>query len=315
MKWLEWAEDQVGLREAAGAADNPTILQWAKDAGFRDYAHDSIAWCALFVNKAMQAAGIKGTGSLLAQSFRKWGTRLSRPVRGAVFVIPRGSQSWQGHTGIVTHVNANGTFEAVNGNVSDQVKTSTYRTSSVFADGFRWPPGAEMTREAEAAAFGAPADTTIGDRLLKRGATGPDVEELQRDLDTLGLLDNDPEVAVFGPDTEDAVRAFQRNEGLFVDGVVGTSTLPAIKRAVADARQRKTMTKAARTAAAPAAVSAGVAVAGTGVVVDTARSVRDLNDGTVFGLVLALAVIGLLGFFGWKFFIKRGVEKAMGDAE
>ena len=72
--------------------------------------------------------------------------------------------------------------------------------------------------------------------VLRRGSSGPAVVELQRRLNvwigtsrsSLRLL---PANGVFGPQTEVAVRAFQRARGLPVTGVVGASTwarLPAV---------------------------------------------------------------------------------------
>lgn len=54
-------------------------------------------------------------------------------------------------------------------------------------------------------------------RVLDRGDRGPDVKELQR---RLGIGAD----GVFGPLTDQAVRAFQRGNGLTVDGKVGPKT-------------------------------------------------------------------------------------------
>lgn len=55
-------------------------------------------------------------------------------------------------------------------------------------------------------------------RTLKIGSKGEDVKELQR---LLGITQD----GVFGPVTWQAVRRFQQNNGLLVDGVVGKATL------------------------------------------------------------------------------------------
>jgi len=36
-----------GTKETVGAADNPIILDWAKEVGINNYYHDSTAWCGL----------------------------------------------------------------------------------------------------------------------------------------------------------------------------------------------------------------------------------------------------------------------------
>lgn len=70
------------------------------------------------------------------------------------------------------------------------------------------------------------------DVLLYRGSRGPQVAELQRRLKYAyaayaGDLDID---GVFGPETEAAVREFQRRtKGLRVDGIVGPATAAALR--------------------------------------------------------------------------------------
>ena len=53
--------------------------------------------------------------------------------------------------------------------------------------------------------------------LLKNGSTGEDVKKLQKKL---GLVDD----GSFGPVTEAKVNAWQSNNGLTPDGIVGDST-------------------------------------------------------------------------------------------
>jgi hypothetical protein len=58
---------------------------------------------------------------------------------------------------------------------------------------------------------------------LRKGARGPEVERVQRQLAELGHYDG-PEDGVFDDGVEAAVRAFQQAEGLEVDGLVGSNT-------------------------------------------------------------------------------------------
>lgn len=62
------------------------------------------------------------------------------------------------------------------------------------------------------------------ERDLSIGKEGMDVYALQEALQRLGYLDRDPD-QVFGRRTRTAVRAFQRDNGLKVDGVAGPDTL------------------------------------------------------------------------------------------
>lgn len=90
-----------------------------------------------------------------------------------------------------------------------------------------------ITNGSKASAVPVAAPTKLGDRLLINGMSGPDVKELQTDLINLDYdlgrwgADGD-----FGDQTEMAVRRFQTQMGLAVDGQVGPATLAALENAV-----------------------------------------------------------------------------------
>ena len=93
----------------------------------------------------------------------------------------------------------------------------------------------------------------LGDRLLYLSGDllrGDDVAELQRLLNTLGF-DAGREDGILGPETETALRQFQRNSGITSDGICGPGTLAAIGRvsplaggSVASVRERETLRRA-----------------------------------------------------------------------
>lgn len=62
--------------------------------------------------------------------------------------------------------------------------------------------------------------------MLKRGSSGPEVEDLQRRLMATGI-DPGPVDGLFGPKTEEAVRRFQQQNDLQVDGIAGPDTMAA----------------------------------------------------------------------------------------
>jgi peptidoglycan hydrolase-like protein with peptidoglycan-binding domain len=63
----------------------------------------------------------------------------------------------------------------------------------------------------------------MAEPLLKRGASGTAVRQLQEALKEAGH-DPGPIDGEFGPATEAAVRAFQQEKGIAVDGIVGDIT-------------------------------------------------------------------------------------------
>jgi N-acetylmuramoyl-L-alanine amidase len=90
----------------------------------------------------------------------------------------------------------------------------------------------------------------FGDRLLYERSPnlrGDDVAELQRRLNALGF-DAGRGDGIFGRETDMAVREFQRNTGLAVDGILGPETLEGLARvstraegSVAAVRERESL--------------------------------------------------------------------------
>lgn len=68
---------------------------------------------------------------------------------------------------------------------------------------------------------------------VRQGSHGPAVRAVQRNLRVLGAVSHRPRIdGVFGPQTDRAVREFQRYAGLQVDGIVGPHTWHALVGAV-----------------------------------------------------------------------------------
>lgn len=90
------------------------------------------------------------------------------------------------------------------------------------------PPVVIVTPPAGPAAPPVPA--TISGPNLKRGSAGARVALVQQRLLSLGYsLGKSGADGKFGPDTETAVKAFQRSNGLGVDGIVGPATQVALQ--------------------------------------------------------------------------------------
>ncbi|MDD4570376.1 MAG: peptidoglycan-binding domain-containing protein [Tepidanaerobacteraceae bacterium] len=71
----------------------------------------------------------------------------------------------------------------------------------------------------------------LGSRILYQGLIGDDVRELQSNLESLGY-DVGPIDGIFGPLTEQAVKKFQKDNKLVVDGIVGQETFAALEKLV-----------------------------------------------------------------------------------
>lgn len=73
-----------------------------------------------------------------------------------------------------------------------------------------------------------PANKWKVSRLLKYGVSGADVEELQKRLNKRGYPECGAADGIFGKNTEKAVRNFQKDEYLYVDGIAGKNTISAL---------------------------------------------------------------------------------------
>ncbi|CUU57557.1 Peptidoglycan-binding (PGRP) domain of peptidoglycan hydrolases-containing protein [Parafrankia irregularis] len=75
----------------------------------------------------------------------------------------------------------------------------------------------------------SPAPTPTGPPILRPGATGPEILELQRQLMAAGYWLGTPD-GTFGLLTQQAVLAVQKTAGIGLDGLVGPATRAAIAR-------------------------------------------------------------------------------------
>ncbi len=156
------------------------------------------------------------------------------------------------------------------------------------------------------------ASFSLGDRLLystRPALYGDDVRELQRRLNRLGF-DAGYDDGLFGPQTVDAVREFQLNAGLLVDGIAGRETVEHLLRlhrshqeaAAAVVREREALRRPARRS-----------IAGTRLLVDPGHGLDDPGltapDGTREHEVtwaIGAALEGRLAALGAHVILSRG---------
>ncbi len=94
----------------------------------------------------------------------------------------------------------------------------------------------------------APVETVLGSRLLRNGSEGSDVCALQELLLSLGYaLPRYGADGHFGSETEAAVRAFQADAGLEVDGKYGEKSHDALMDAAADGEEEEPSRPSGRT--------------------------------------------------------------------
>ena len=88
-------------------------------------------WCARFMNMVLQHTGHQGTGSDMASSFARYGTRVSGPQVGAIAVMSRGRRG--GHVGIITGVDAQGNPIMISGNNGNRVREAPISRGRIYA--------------------------------------------------------------------------------------------------------------------------------------------------------------------------------------
>lgn len=127
--WLLWAIGELGVKELPNDAEHPRIIYYH---GFTNLGarKDEIAWCASFVNAALNAgAGYKGTKSAAAASFKTYGKSVLPTVLGAILLKAT-------NTGSKRHVFFNiGTHDNIifglGGNQSNSVNVMEYTSSQI----------------------------------------------------------------------------------------------------------------------------------------------------------------------------------------
>ncbi len=134
-KWLQIAENELGVAEVNGPKDNPRILEYQRTTTL-GAQHDEVPWCACFANFCLSTTGYKGTGLPNARSFLSFGTALKEPAYGCVVVLRRGNSNWQGHVGFFVGYDKDGNYMILGGNQSDKVSIQAFKAKDVL--GCRW---------------------------------------------------------------------------------------------------------------------------------------------------------------------------------
>lgn len=211
---LEASGRYLGVEEWPGARHNPVIQGFFVAAGASANEADETPWCAAFVGAVLAELGLPNTGRLNARSYLDWGVPvpMAQAMPGDVVVFSRGDPSgWQGHVGFFVRFEGDRVL-CRGGNQGNKVSDALYPVSRIL--GFRR----------------AVADDRSGRQTLRHGARGVAVSGLQDRLAGLGYFAGRSD-GIFGDRTRAAVQAFQADNGLDLDGVVGAQTWAALDTA------------------------------------------------------------------------------------
>lgn len=142
LPWIEMASAFLGVEEIPGPKNNKQILQFLQSIS-SNVSSEETPWCAAWVGYVLARCDIKGTNSLMARSYERWGKKLDKFVPGCIVTRYRGEKSaGLGHVGFgIKQVDAMTYY--LGGNQEDSVNITPYSTSKNTS--YVWPAGYKVT--------------------------------------------------------------------------------------------------------------------------------------------------------------------------
>ncbi len=147
--WIDVAEDELGVAEDHSKTKHTArVLEyhWSTTQLQKAYKKkpgkltDEKPWCASFVGWVLEQAGYESAESSWSQSYKRWGSKVSKPCIGCVGVIDWGrvypddkKKQGKGHVGFVVGKTKSGRIVLLGGNQSHKVRYSAFRKSHFVA--------------------------------------------------------------------------------------------------------------------------------------------------------------------------------------
>jgi peptidoglycan hydrolase-like protein with peptidoglycan-binding domain len=235
MSLLSVAQSQIGVRESPSGSNRQKYGVW--------YGWNGVAWCDIFVSWCAAQAGL---GSIIGKSaycpshvayFKRkgmWRDANYRPVPGDIVFFASGGEAC--HVGIVEARNGSYSVTTIEGNTSVTSNDNggrVMRRVRTYGNPYKkggWGILGFAHYQGGAGKATATKTATSSRNWLQKGDKGQAVKELQTMLMkagySCGKYGADGE---FGADTEKAVRAYQINHGLVVDGQAGVKTVASLE--------------------------------------------------------------------------------------
>ena len=252
-KLIAWVLAQIGTREGSGNWN-----KYAEDLRLQQlygWKAQNQPWCDLFTDEAfVECFGLDAAAAMTyqpigggsaacrysAQFFKDAGAWYKTPEKGdVIFFYYSGAIN---HQGIVVSVE-NGMVATVEGNSSDMVARRSYILTDSRIAGYGRPKWSVVADAGEDEAAGLPAQGAqespaplfsycaysyiVRVNLLKKGCYGPQVANMQRLLRDHGFDPGEID-GKFGPDTYEALQAFQTAVGIQIDGEWGGESFNAM---------------------------------------------------------------------------------------
>lgn len=213
---LKIAFGELGQKEIKTKNEhNQRILTYQEMTGL-NFGNDEVAWCSIFANWVALQANLPMSKSAMARSWLKVGAKTDWPQPGDIVVFWRKDREGMfGHVGFFLGYTKSGkSIYCLGGNQDDEVNIQTFPLDRILE-------------------FRSLTDTSVEDSALPTGYlrktdSNENVKMLQKLLIKLEYLSGTAD-GVFGPKTEKALKAFQKDNNITVDGIYGSQSREALK--------------------------------------------------------------------------------------
>lgn len=245
---VKQAQSWLGCNEADGSHKKIIDVYNSHKPWARGYKMPyNVAWCSTYVSACSIAVGYTdiiptecGCGPHI-ELFKKLGIWVENdayvPKPGDIMLYDwedsgKGDNTgYPNHIGIVEKVE-NGKITVIEGNYSNAVKRRVLAVNGKYIRGYAVPkydpePATESENKTENTTVTSKGESTVMIELyvLRYGSKGEQVKNLQRLLIAKGYkLPEHGADGDFRDETEKAVKAFQKDNGLTEDGIVGQNT-------------------------------------------------------------------------------------------
>lgn len=221
---LSIARSQIGYRE--GYNNDTKYGIWYGD-NHEPWCDQFVSWCGAQAGEVKNVGRFEYTPSHMEWFKSRGQFEVNRPEVGALvfYKWPGVSNDECDHVGIVEAVHSNGTFTTIEGNISDQCMRINRSMANVV--GFGYPAYSGSVNPPPP--VNPPGRLPYPGHYTQMGDNNSSVYKVQQALLKNGYsLPRYGADGQFGSETLYAVKAFQANNHLQVDGVVGPLTWSAL---------------------------------------------------------------------------------------
>lgn len=131
-KFVEKALTEYGHAGIVGEKDNPEVVKYFTETGYKFIDEDETPWCAAFLNWVLRKCNIKTPNKLNARSFLDVGREVTSPVLGDIVILWRIAKDGPyGHCGLFINRIGNIIY-ILGGNQNNRVNIQGYSADQLL---------------------------------------------------------------------------------------------------------------------------------------------------------------------------------------